>query len=473
MVPDPKTKGKPASRHTSSRVSQAEAVLTGKSAQEVALIIHSLVTAHRRRGELGLHEQGVEERPEQIFVDVIELGTCDEVKEAIKRACVLLIESPGLDRIVCNDGIASKWDQSLTTLSEAAIRSQAEKILSSATFAHAKSLRRMLWFIVQQTLQGQSNSLKEYAIGVEVFDRGDRFDQRSDAIVRVEANRLRKKLKAYYDTEGWRDPILISLPEGGYHPVIQERQNSNGAQADGKLAGPRPCLAVVPFEGTLANPRAVSELSSALVNQLRSIKGLRIVPSPANFQTRTRYGRRILRELGVQAVLTGRVWDESGKIWLTAQVTDAGSGHLLWSGIYEMQVPVGGSLCSFLEIADNVSSIDVLKTSDLRAFQRSEAGVGSLLANDECLAQFCALSLEAKAKDAIQPLFRLIRSLRTDPMRSEHEELLRSAVKALCGLLANNPEIKSDEIEGLLKTFLKEPTYQIAVATRGLSVSNS
>lgn len=256
-----------------------------------------------------------------------------------------------LDRIV--------WNSS-RPLSSDAIRSQAEKILSSATFVHAKRLRRMLWFIVQQTLQGQGQSLKEYAIGIEVFDRGDGFDQRTDAIVRVEASRLRKKLKAYYETEGRQDPILISLPEGGYLPVFQERQPGDGAQSEADTLAAGRCLSVVPFEGILANPRAVPELSSALVRKLRLLKGLRIVPSPANFQTKTRYGRRILQELGVQAVLTGHVWETEGQVWLTAQVTDANTGHRLWSGIYEM--PADQSLETILdEISREVTSILALE----------------------------------------------------------------------------------------------------------------
>jgi len=51
--------------------------------------------------------------------------------------------------------------------------------------------------IVAATLEGKGGELKEYALGVDVFDRGDSFDPKTDTIVRVQARRLRSKLEAY------------------------------------------------------------------------------------------------------------------------------------------------------------------------------------------------------------------------------------------------------------------------------------
>ncbi len=63
--------------------------------------------------------------------------------------------------------------------------------------------------------------MKEYSVGVEVFHRGDYFDQNSDSIVRVEANRLRKRLAAYYAGEGARIPLQITIPLGQYVPEFK------------------------------------------------------------------------------------------------------------------------------------------------------------------------------------------------------------------------------------------------------------
>src|SRR5689334_23091134 len=72
-----------------------------------------------------------------------------------------------------------------------AVREQLERICESRGFASAESLRRFLSFIVEKTLQGQGAQLKEYLIGVDVFDRGEKFDPRLDSIVRVQGSKLR------------------------------------------------------------------------------------------------------------------------------------------------------------------------------------------------------------------------------------------------------------------------------------------
>jgi serine/threonine-protein kinase len=79
---------------------------------------------------------------------------------------------------------------------------------------------RFLRFTVEELLAGRACRLKEYVIGVEVFDRGDSFDPRVDPIVRVEARRLRSKLCDYYEREGRLETLRIEFPKGGYVPRI-------------------------------------------------------------------------------------------------------------------------------------------------------------------------------------------------------------------------------------------------------------
>lgn len=58
--------------------------------------------------------------------------------------------------------------------------------------------------------------MKEYVVGCEVFSRKQSFDPRMDPIVRVEAGRLRLRIREYYETEGQRDEVVIELPKGSY-----------------------------------------------------------------------------------------------------------------------------------------------------------------------------------------------------------------------------------------------------------------
>ena len=100
------------------------------------------------------------------------------------------------------------------------VRHELDRLLGSAVFANAGRMSRFLKFIVERTLAGEGERLKEYVIGVEVFDRDANYDPRLDAIVRVEAARLRTKLAEYYAGEGRGDAIVLSLPKGGYAPLI-------------------------------------------------------------------------------------------------------------------------------------------------------------------------------------------------------------------------------------------------------------
>ena len=100
------------------------------------------------------------------------------------------------------------------------IEFQLEKLLSSDTLQSSSRLRRFLERIVRYSLDGHDDSLKEYALGVDVFDRGVRFNPREDAIVRVEARRLRAKLDTYYRSEGATDLVTISVPAGAYRPMF-------------------------------------------------------------------------------------------------------------------------------------------------------------------------------------------------------------------------------------------------------------
>src|SRR5580700_2697895 len=100
---------------------------------------------------------------------------------------------------------------------------QLEKILAHGLFARSERMGRFLRLAVERSLDGRADELKEYLIGVEVFDRKPSYDPRVDPIVRVEARRLRSKLKAYYDGEGRSDPIVIELLRGSYAPHIREK----------------------------------------------------------------------------------------------------------------------------------------------------------------------------------------------------------------------------------------------------------
>ena len=104
------------------------------------------------------------------------------------------------------------------TPSRLAVLDELARVLAGAAFAGALAPQRLLSHLVLQTLDGRGDELKETLLGIAVFRRpADRFDPRRDSIVRVEARRLRLRLRQHYEAEPG-GPIMIALPTGSYRP---------------------------------------------------------------------------------------------------------------------------------------------------------------------------------------------------------------------------------------------------------------
>jgi len=100
---------------------------------------------------------------------------------------------------------------------------QMERVLASRHFRQTRTLDKFLRHAVTKTLEGLESELKELLIGREVFHRGEDFNPAIDAVVRVQAGMLRKKLASYYEDEGVADSIVIGLPKGCYVPTFEAR----------------------------------------------------------------------------------------------------------------------------------------------------------------------------------------------------------------------------------------------------------
>jgi Malectin domain len=104
---------------------------------------------------------------------------------------------------------------------------RAEIATVAEAFVRSPRLAHLLRYMGEKYFRGESDQLKEYNIATEVFGRpASLFNPTDDAIARVEAHRLRKRLKNYYDTEGKEHSIHISIPFGTYVPVFTHRRNS-------------------------------------------------------------------------------------------------------------------------------------------------------------------------------------------------------------------------------------------------------
>ena len=117
----------------------------------------------------------------------------------------------------------------VATPSDTAIRTQLTKVLSSPSFASSPRMSRFLKYVVETTLEGKRALIKEYVIALEVFDKSDAYDPREDSTVRTDASKLRARLSRYYENEGHGDPVIISIPKGGYVPAFQSQRGEMAA----------------------------------------------------------------------------------------------------------------------------------------------------------------------------------------------------------------------------------------------------
>lgn len=137
-------------------------------------------------------------------------------------------------------------------------RAQLGRILRSEAFRLAPGLQKFLEFVVSKTIEGSSQGIKEYTVGTEVFGRTDGYDPKIDTVVRIQAHRLREKLKDYYSSEGAGDGIFVEIPKGHYIPWFSRRLILAGRELEGPQPPTSPSETPEAVKETLAPKRAPS-----------------------------------------------------------------------------------------------------------------------------------------------------------------------------------------------------------------------
>jgi tetratricopeptide (TPR) repeat protein len=99
-----------------------------------------------------------------------------------------------------------------------AVRDMLERVLRSDTFSRSERSRDLLRYLVEREQAGEKERLKGFTVAMDVFGKDKEFDPSTDAVVRVQAGRLRDLLTQYYQAEGAADPLKIYIPRGGYVP---------------------------------------------------------------------------------------------------------------------------------------------------------------------------------------------------------------------------------------------------------------
>jgi TolB-like protein len=252
------------------------------------------------------------------------------------------------------------------------VRAALDRVLAAPEFVNAARLSRFLRFAVEKSLAGAGSELKEYLLGVEVFDRGQDFDPRLDPIVRVEAGRLRGKLQEYYEGGGQGDPVRIVFRKGSYAPGFEAATPAAMHVTTKPTKTPRlKWIAAVALAITVAgaglylirsetsagaevvtiaaipssdsgNAEFADALTEAVSMELSKNPGVRVVAWPVVAEYRTRVGNpskiasgRIAKDLGVEAVLEVSVRQDQDQRRIAALLINPERGWKEWAGEYE------------------------------------------------------------------------------------------------------------------------------------------
>jgi TolB-like protein/Tfp pilus assembly protein PilF len=271
------------------------------------------------------------------------------------------------------------------------VRDHLKDVFASKAFAGSKRAQNFLQLIVEHALAGRLDSLRERMIGAEMFGRSIDYDTANDAVVRVKATEVRRKLAQYYQESTKPTLVRIELPSGSYVPKFHFESlpdpppgphPGEDLPADAErsamalrgetlrrwrvvaaaLAGlvliaaigyigfkvwPRGsppehehhAIAVLPLQNLSGDPRQdyfADSMTEELIADLGQVSASRVISrtSTMTYKGTTKTLPQIARELGVDTVVEGSVLRQGNQVRITAQLIDARTDHHLWAHSY-------------------------------------------------------------------------------------------------------------------------------------------
>ena len=278
---------------------------------------------------------------------------------------VTVTSDPNARRSVHTWGVTDE-----ATIPDEAVRAELDRVLASKGFQNAGRLSRLLRYLTEKTLGGAADQLKEYSVGVEVFDRDASYDPRLDSIVRVEAGRLRSRLEEYYANGGAASDIRIELPRGGYVAQFTRRDvSSPESQASPRprallivlagsvliiaalslwlsawRAGPKlPSVAVLPFAEFSENAQlagVAAQLNDEVTSELARLGRVGVVShtSVMQFAGVKKPLRDIAAALDANFICEATITPEPGGIKVVARLVNAATDRKMWVQDYHGRI---------------------------------------------------------------------------------------------------------------------------------------
>ena len=215
------------------------------------------------------------------------------------------------------------------------IQRQLTLVLANPDFRATPQQVDLLKYVVGQTLAGKADKIKAYTVATEVFGRRTDFDQNLDPIVSIQASRLRRALKHYYETAGTNDRIRIGIPTGTYVPVFEKSPSVQLAVEPSRRVfaadeGGRswPSVLVRPLHNFSGAPERDAwglALATELADELSRYPDIRVITNgPVHLN-------KAPGEHGVRFVLDGNVRSDGTCVKVIFNLTDTRTGRQIWS----------------------------------------------------------------------------------------------------------------------------------------------
>jgi adenylate cyclase len=205
------------------------------------------------------------------------------------------------------------------------VREQLGRVLTNPDFPATDAQRAFLQYVVEKSLSGQADEIKGYAVATDVFGRGEDFDQATDPIVSIQANKLRRALERYYLTAGRQDSILIEIPKGTYVPSFSLMWPASPRPETGQGW---PSVLVRPFRNLTGDP-SQDFIAQGLVNELALelslYQHIRVSLDSGN---KTEYNAV---PSACRFVIGGVLSGDREHLKITVSLTDTETGHQVWA----------------------------------------------------------------------------------------------------------------------------------------------
>lgn len=264
------------------------------------------------------------------------------------------------------------------------VRVELSRVLDSPEFTASRQLTNFLRFVIEEELAGRGDSLKERTLAIGALGRDGRFDPRLDCVVRVVALKLRHALDRYYAIDGASDPLRIDIPRGGYRPAVRTMPTDaagsefcSSPPARNRWRNGRQVISVVPFfthTGGRQERLFAEILAEDLTVRLYQVGWLEVVDDRAPRNTRVTTDNRTSGSRSrADYVLTGTVYRVGSWVHLTARLSHAKSGILIWAEQYQPRVDRDG----LIEESDVVSQIVANVCSGIEAHYPADRGVAT------------------------------------------------------------------------------------------------